>query len=216
MVSLNLTVLNPSSSITETSCGDYITPSGAVLTTSQIFTDVIPSFDGCDSTITIDLTVVEINDSVTINGASILTSNETNPNATFQWYQCVTPSLLLFPGATSQDFFADGIGFYAVVITLNGCTDTSACEFVTSIQNQLLSSDINIFPNPTNENFTIDLGEIYQDIQVEIYSIDGKMITNQSFKNQQQINAKIETISGLYQVKVTTEKGVVNKIILKE
>jgi len=51
---------------------------------------------------------------------------------------------------------------------------------------------------------------------LEIYSSDGKMIVNQSFKNQQQINTTIEAISGLYQIKIKTEKGVVNKMILKE
>jgi len=83
-------------------------------------------------------------------------------------------------------------------------------------ENQYLQSMVNIFPNPTNGDFTIDLGDFYQDIQLEIYSSDGKMIINQSFKNQQQINTTIEAISGLYQIKIKTEKGVVNKMILKE
>lgn len=216
LIALNLTVLNPSSSITETSCGAYTTPSGAVLTTSQIYTDVIPSWFGCDSTITIDLTVVEIDNSVTINNISEITSNETNPNATFQWFECTSNSLVLLSGETAQSYFATSDGTFAVAITLNGCTDTSACEFVTNTQNQYLQSTVSLFPNPNDGNFMIDLGETYQDIQVEIYNLDGKMISNQTFNNQQQINATIDAIAGLYQIRIRTEIGVVNKMILKE
>ena len=216
LVALNLIVLNPSSSITETSCGAYTTPSGVVLTTSQIYTDIIPSFNNCDSVITIDLTVVEIDTSVTVGDFEVI-SNEINPNATYQWFECVNGNLVLIQGETNSLYTPNDLSLklYAVEITLNGCVDTSACiEYMwTNTQNQYLQSTVSIFPNPTNGNFTIDLGETYQDVQIEIYSIDGKIITNQTFNNQQQINAKIDAIAGLYQVKITTEKGVVNKMI---
>ena len=45
------------SSITEVVCNTYTAPSGAVYTTSGIYTDIIPNGAGCDSVITIDLTV---------------------------------------------------------------------------------------------------------------------------------------------------------------
>lgn len=218
IVALNLTVLNPSSSITETSCGAYTSPSGMVVTTSQVFTDVIPSVDGCDSTITIDLTIVEIDTTIMSDSLSMVYSGETNPNATYQWFECANGNLVPIQGATNRIYEPNVYFlFYAVEITLNGCVDTSACieHLYSNTENQYLQSMINIFPNPTDGNFTIDLGEIYQEIQVEIYSLDGKLITNQSFNNQQQINAKIKEISGLYQLKITTEKGLVNRIIFK-
>lgn len=222
IVALNLTVLNPSSSITETSCGAYTSPSGMIVTTSQVFTDVIPSWFGCDSTITIDLTIVDIDNSViAIPDEMLVVGMSDTTNATFQWFACDinTGNLTLVPGATYANYYPNQPSdYYAVQITSNGCIDTSDCvEMIhTNTQNQYLQSTLNIFPNPTNGDFTIDLGKTYQDIQIEIYSLDGKMITNQAFNNQQEINAKIEEISGLYQVKIKTEKGVVNRIILKE
>jgi hypothetical protein len=45
------------SSITETVCDSYIAPDGQVYTTSGIKTAIIPNTAGCDSTITINLTV---------------------------------------------------------------------------------------------------------------------------------------------------------------
>lgn len=45
------------SSITETACGSYMSPSGNVYYNSAVFDDTIPSVSGCDSIISIDLTV---------------------------------------------------------------------------------------------------------------------------------------------------------------
>jgi hypothetical protein len=57
-VLVHIPTCNPStSSITETTCDSYISPSGKVWTTSGIYIDTIPNSEGCDSIITIDLTI---------------------------------------------------------------------------------------------------------------------------------------------------------------
>ena len=47
------------SSITETACNEYRAPSGQVFTSSGTYEDIIPNSAGCDSIITIDLTILE-------------------------------------------------------------------------------------------------------------------------------------------------------------
>lgn len=42
-----------------TSCGDYVSPSGALYTASGVYTDTIPNSIGCDSVLTINLTRIE-------------------------------------------------------------------------------------------------------------------------------------------------------------
>lgn len=94
-ITIDLTILQPStSSITTTSCGgSYTAPSGAVYTSSGIYTDVIPNTAGCDSTITIDLTLANPSSSsfsvsncdmyTAPSGAMYMTSgvyNDTIPN----------------------------------------------------------------------------------------------------------------------------------------
>lgn len=49
--------INTSSTISPTTCTDYTAPDMAVYTTSGVYTAVIPNAAGCDSTITINLTV---------------------------------------------------------------------------------------------------------------------------------------------------------------
>ena len=62
------TCISTSSSITEIALDSYTAPSGAIYTTGGVFTDTIPNAAGCDSVITIDLSMNytglnELNDS---------------------------------------------------------------------------------------------------------------------------------------------------------
>ncbi len=57
------------STISTTSACSYVSPSGQILTTSGVFTDTIPNASGCDSIITINLTVESIVNQ-TVNAAN--------------------------------------------------------------------------------------------------------------------------------------------------
>ncbi len=85
-ISDSITILEPNdyigcqstfSLITESACGSYIAPSGAIYTTSQTVIDVMPNSANCDSIVTIDLRVHSIDTSVTSSG-NILTANASN------------------------------------------------------------------------------------------------------------------------------------------
>lgn len=52
-------------------------------------------------------------------------------NASFQWIDCSTMSPI--PGETNQSFSATANGSYAVVVTQNGCTDTSSCYSINNL-----------------------------------------------------------------------------------
>ena len=54
---------NSSNTITVTACGGYVAPDGQVYTTSGQYTAVISNSAGCDSTITINLTITQNSDS---------------------------------------------------------------------------------------------------------------------------------------------------------
>jgi hypothetical protein len=71
VVILNLTITQPTtSSISITECDSYISPSGInTWTASGVYTDVIPNAAGCDSTITINLTINKGSNSVQTVGS---------------------------------------------------------------------------------------------------------------------------------------------------
>ena len=71
VVVLNLTITQPTtSSISITECDSYISPSGInTWTSSGVYTDVIPNAAGCDSTLTITLTINNSSSSIQTVGS---------------------------------------------------------------------------------------------------------------------------------------------------
>src|SRR5690606_18828652 len=94
-------------------------------TTSGTYEDVVSATNFCDSTITTHLTVeLPLNTSISQN-ISALTANETAD--TYQWFDCASGTAIT--GATNQTYFATTPGNYGVILTKNGCSDTSACTY---------------------------------------------------------------------------------------
>jgi hypothetical protein len=122
----------------------------------------------------VDTVTVFVNDiSVTTSG-SILTSNAAS--ATYQWMDC--SSVQLIPGATSQSFSPSQSGTFAVIVTENGCSDTSSCYSVTptGIHETVYGSSVMLFPNPATNQVTIDLGSNHTKVTITLTDITGKIM----------------------------------------
>jgi len=177
---VHLTVNNSSSdSINPIWCTDYTSPSGKYTwTTSGIYLDTIPTKSGCDSIITVNLTIGLVNTGVTVNN-NILTANATN--AHYQWMDCNTNSII--NADTNQQFIPTTNGNYAVIITENSCTDTSACYLITNVSagEILVENGVNIFPNPSKgiykitSNTTLNHAtlKVYNSLGEEVFNLDG-------------------------------------------
>jgi hypothetical protein len=204
VITITLTINTPTASaINATACGSYTTPSGNVVTTSGTFNDTIANSNGCDSVITITLVINNANTAATQAGP-VLTA--TAVGATYQWINC--PANTPINGATSQVYTATANGSYAVIVTENGCTDTSACLTVTGIsiaEVGSLAGNLNMFPNPTSGVVTISSTvELYNAV-VRVYSHTGQLVIEQNIAD-----GKIFTFSasdlaaGIYVVDVTS------------
>lgn len=177
IVTTNLTIIQPvDTTINTIACeGDTIYIAGKMYYQTGIYLDTVPSIaTGCDSAMTINLTITLIDTSVTLQNDTLF-SNQTG--ATYQWYNCelFTP----ITGATNNYFAPSFSGNYAVVVSQNGCSDTSACKNVTitniAVLNHKTSIVVNAYPNPTNNiiHFETNLTEG----TIEIYNIFGALIT---------------------------------------
>ncbi len=136
-------------------------------------TFTVKNATNCDSTITLNLTINTVDNSITQVNDS-LTANQTG--ASYQWLDCNNGYSEII-GEINQLYIATINGDYAVVVTFNGCTDTSICAniLITSI-NKINSSTINIFPNPANNVINISLGEVNVAFNFTLTSIDGKVV----------------------------------------
>jgi hypothetical protein len=178
-VSINLVVLPAlESTINQTICaGESIVVNGTTYNTTvtgatEVFTGI--GVYGCDSIVTINLIVEPLIDLSIVNVSPSLTSNQTG--ATYQWLDCDNANSVIV-GETGQTFNATTNGNYAVEITLNSCLDTSACENIDGIGlNEFFTSNVLVYPNPTNHSVTIDLGSISTSVNYQVSTVDGRLL----------------------------------------
>ncbi|MCE9538994.1 MAG: FG-GAP repeat protein [Bacteroidetes bacterium] len=126
VIVIDLTVNSVSTGpvIYQTACNSFTSPSGNYTwTSSNTYHDTIPNSHGCDSLLSIDLTIFNI-DIIVIQNGSTLTA--TTSGDSYQWLNCDNGNSII-TGEVSQYYTAETNGNYAVILTENGCTDTSNC-----------------------------------------------------------------------------------------
>ena len=211
---IDLTInLSTSAILTEFACNSYTAPSGAVFTATGTYTDVIPNAVGCDSTITINLTITTVDVSTTLAGET-LTAGATG--ATYQWIDCDNGNSAI-TGETAQSFTATVTGNYAVVVTENNCTDTSACELVTvvGLPEFGLNNQVIVHPNPTSGEVTIDFGTTLNNVSVRVLDAIGREIDRSSFTSADFVEMTINGEAGQYFVEVNVDgvRAAVKRVI---
>ena len=158
----------------------------------------------CDTIVITNLTIVEIDTTVTLYN-SYITSNEIG--AAYQWIDCDSGNSII-AGETNQLFYPTVSGNYAVIITKNGCVDTSACVPITivSIENLNYEFDLTIYPNPTNGNSILECNCINSNTSISIINVIGQEVyLNKNVDNNRvHLNTSILN-KGVYFVKVNTE-----------
>jgi len=162
---MTCTCPSTSASMTAEACFRLTSPSGNyVWTSSGIYNDTITNLAGCDSIITLDLTINTVDTSVSQNGI-ILTANATG--VTYQWLDC-DDAYAVIPGADGQSFDPPSNGNYAVEILDGSCKDTSSCHNIATfgIAGQDPELTLKVFPNPGNGDFTITSGIVADEIRI--------------------------------------------------
>jgi hypothetical protein len=142
---------------------------------------------------------------VSVNQNGIILS--ANATADFyQWVDCNNGNSII-NGETSQSFTATQNGSFAVKITQNGCTDTSACYTVTTvgILENTFSNDIIVYPNPTDGIVKIDLGETLTEFMVSIMDVNGKLVRKTIYKNTKMFELNLNVQSGIYLLTINWE-----------
>ncbi|MEQ1734747.1 MAG: T9SS type A sorting domain-containing protein, partial [Bacteroidia bacterium] len=185
---------------TLTLCAGQSTTVGTnTYSTSGTYTDVLTATNGCDSTVTTNLTVESAIDITTTLSGLAITANQTG--ATYQWIDCANNTPIA--NATNATYTATANGNYAAIVTVNNCVDTTACVSITSVGIKALNitnANINLYPNPSNGVFTIELNA---NGSVIIMDVLGKVIINQNVtKGKNTIDLSAYS-NGVYVLSVT-------------
>ncbi|MDD3860648.1 MAG: T9SS type A sorting domain-containing protein, partial [Bacteroidales bacterium] len=118
------------------------------------YTETFVAINGCDSVVTLNLSVFAVNVSITYED-NILSAN--NTNGTYHWVDCENYYAQI-EGETDRIFIPQTNGNYAVIITEGLCTDTSECQLCSGI-NTFVTDNVKVYPNPTNSELFVEISE---------------------------------------------------------
>ncbi len=129
---------------------------------------------GCERASSID--IIELAPSIVPIGSDALKALPDNAN--YQWYKNNQP----ISGATNQTYTIVGDGAYNVAVTIGGVTCFSELLMVTAVEEPERSTQVLIFPNPTNGILNLESEE---EIKVlSLYDILGNLLLGPSSINQ--------------------------------
>jgi len=84
------------------------------------------------------------------------------------------------------------------------------------IENTIVLNPIYVFPNPSDGNFALNFEKVYDNIEVNVYDIQGKLVNTSRFNNSSNILLNMDLPAGVYTAEVKTdEKMISTKIILE-
>jgi len=186
--------------------GDSLNVGPNYYTETGIYTDSLFSVFGCDSVVVTDLSVYDIDTTVTINNFT-LTSIQSG--STFQWFDCSSQTSIA--GETNSSFTATYNGDFAVEITSNGCVDTSSCISIDGvIISEQISVDVKVYPNPSSGTVYIESNATNSILNV--FTIEGKLLTT-CFLNA---NGEVKLNQGVYVFEIVSDKNrLFHKVIIQ-
>ncbi len=78
------------------------------------------------------------------------------------------------------------------------------------------SSELKLYPNPTNGNFVVDLGDNYNNPKIIITDLSGRIIQSNTYNKTHLVNLRLEAPAGVYLLIVESEDEKVTMKLIKE
>ncbi len=175
---------------------------GKSLTQPGTYYDTVTSTQGCDTIHVLTLTVTKVRTALNIYHDTIFALAT---NAQYQWVMCDSTGYTPISGATMSYYAPTQSGSYAVIITQNGCTDTSACIpiVVAGIGNVSSNAHVRMFPNPTSHLLNIDVDPSVGPEAVEVHDLTGKRVMHRIVNGRSRITFSVAHLpAGMYYVTV--------------
>jgi Secretion system C-terminal sorting domain/The GLUG motif len=186
-------------------CNAYTWINGITYTNStDTVKFTIPNAAGCDSIITLKLTIDTINADVSLN-ANVLSANENAIGTTYQWINCDTNTPIT--NAINKTYTATVTGNYAVIVSNNSCTDTSICTNVVVVGVNSISKtqqSIHVYPNPTANVIQFTLEKVSE---VNLMDAFGRLVFTGILEAGVQKIDLSDFDNGLYVLSIKDEEG---------
>lgn len=207
----------PTSNIlVENSCeSTYESPSGNIYTSTGIYTDTLTNANGCDSILSIDLTLIEIlNTTISNNGNSLSVTG--NPvGTTYEWIDC--ENMAIVQTTSTNEYLlqpVNGIS-YAVIINNQGCIDTTDCYSYDKIGlEESVDNFVSLYPHPFTGQHISVLNKKHTNIDVVLRNNIGVVLKKQILEPYQNI-IEVPYDNGIYYLDFIIEHKRFTKKIIK-
>lgn len=198
LIILNLTVNSLVQRIlTQDICnGASIVFNGQSLSTPGVYFDTISASIGCDTAVTLSLTVnIVVTPTIDQAGAALNTQAYT----TYQWKLNGGD----IPLANAQSYTATVNGIYTVEVTdATGCSATSASVTVTGVGiSTVQEAGINVYPNPVTDILNVELTG-NESAKLRIVDVTGSVVMEKTISEKASLNIQ-HLPKGIYMLQLT-------------
>lgn len=227
IVTLNLTILEPSSSNVDIEVCDSYTWNGNTYSNSGQYSFETSGSQGCDSIAFLNLSVSQLSDLI-INGSSQTevgsTSNYSVSNSSgssYQWQLNSLGSISSGQGSNSISILWDQDGAASVCVVetdQNGCEGQQFCFDVTIFESVNIDErhdflNAEVYPNPFKNELYIDFST-QANRNISLIDLQGRVVYSSQTSSEKVVIKREMLKSGSYVLKITCEKGSVNKSII--
>lgn len=156
----------------------------------------------------------------TVNAVAIQSLNTlyAGVSSSYQWVDCNNSYAPL--GVTTQSYLPAQSGSYGVIVSQNGCTDTSAClqvnVIISGLAEMTVDNQLLVFPNPADQFISVLAGHLKGALAIRAEDQSGRLI----FTAEQESDGQISIPSaswpaGVYILKITSDnRTVVRKVVI--
>ena len=113
--------------------------------------------------------------------------------------------------------FNGGTIYFGVGPYFSGMSGTYLLEITIKIvgygTDEELATDLILYPNPVNDILHVKYDNMQQ---YDVYSVDGRLIKSLQTNNDEEVIDFSDLESGIYMIRITSDKGVVTRRIIKE
>lgn len=215
VVTLDLTINKSTTGTdTQTACKSFTWIDGNTYTSSNnIATSNLINQAGCDSLVTLNLTIENVNTTITTSNEQLISQAT---NASYQWVDC-NNNYSAVSGATSASFSPASNGDYACIIAQGNCTDTSDCFSFNSVGFGAIGTDnsITVGPNPTKGSVTVNFNTL-QDRTIRLFNSNGALLLEEVKYNEVEFDFTIEQSQGVFILEIESLNSFERYQIIKQ
>ena len=174
---------------------DSLVWNGNLLTSSGIYVDTLQSINGCDSVATLDLTVSDL----------LFSIDTSQQNLVANVLAELLPYIYEWSTGDTGDFITPSVNgqYWLIVYDADLCSGDTVFFDVTYLPNVGIVDNgqpmiINVYPNPTFGNITIDLVKQQSELQVTLYDMYGKLVYLNNYQDSKLIEFSFDAPPGIY------------------